>query len=154
MEQHQPGIYSLRDDFADKWLWSLLPPALSQLQGDSQGDSGRAEGNPRKMRRSNSEGSLLPMEKQNQPRASKKVRKEMWVGWFNISMPPLTFFLNNPKFFMKKSDEKWEILHCYKKHMDTQQRIKSHGTKVETDTEIILVQRAKGSTSSPWVSLD
>ncbi|XP_048184998.1 jhy protein homolog [Corvus hawaiiensis] len=84
MEQHQPGISGLRDDFADKWLWSLLPPALSQVQGGSQGDSGRAEGNPRKMRRSNSEGSLLPMEKKNQPRASKKVCSSKF--YINLNM--------------------------------------------------------------------
>uniref|UniRef100_H0YQD7 Junctional cadherin complex regulator n=1 Tax=Taeniopygia guttata TaxID=59729 RepID=H0YQD7_TAEGU len=71
-EQHQPRISDF-DDFAGTWLWGLFPPALPQR--GSQGDSGKAEGNPRKMRQSSSEGSLLQRERQNQPKASKKKEK-------------------------------------------------------------------------------
>ncbi|XP_056365775.1 jhy protein homolog isoform X2 [Oenanthe melanoleuca] len=73
MEQHQPRISDFGDDFADMWFWGFLPPALPQAQRDSQGISGGAEGNPRKMRRISSEGSLLQNGKQKQPKASKKV---------------------------------------------------------------------------------
>ncbi|KAL2295820.1 hypothetical protein Nmel_017344 [Mimus melanotis] len=73
MKQHQPRISDFRDDFADMWFWGFLPPPLPQAQRGSQGDSGRAEGNPRKMRRSSSEGSLLQMKKQKQPKTSKKM---------------------------------------------------------------------------------
>ncbi|KAM7030323.1 jhy protein homolog isoform 2-T2 [Acridotheres tristis] len=75
MKQHQPRISDFGDDFADMWFWGFLPPPLPQVQRGSQGNSGRAEGNPRKMRRSSSEGSLLQMEKQKQPKASKKKEK-------------------------------------------------------------------------------
>uniref|UniRef100_A0A8C3NX33 Uncharacterized protein n=1 Tax=Cyanoderma ruficeps TaxID=181631 RepID=A0A8C3NX33_9PASS len=90
-QRHQPGISDFQDDFAGTWLWGLFPPALPQVQRGSRGDSGRAEGNPRKTRRSNSEGSLLQMEKQSQAKARKKVRKLKWIGWFNVSISPLMF---------------------------------------------------------------
>ncbi|XP_068028057.1 jhy protein homolog isoform X3 [Anomalospiza imberbis] len=82
-EQHQPRISDF-DDFAGTWLWGLFPPALPQVQRGSQGGSGSAEGNPRKMRRSSSEGSLLQREKQNQPKASKKLGSSKF--YFNLSM--------------------------------------------------------------------
>ncbi|XP_074415721.1 jhy protein homolog isoform X1 [Zonotrichia albicollis] len=66
-KQEKPGFSDLEDAFAGSWLWGLFPPALPQ------GDSAKAEGNPRKMRRSSSEGSLLQREKQNQPKISKKL---------------------------------------------------------------------------------
>ncbi|XP_064253757.1 jhy protein homolog isoform X2 [Passer domesticus] len=83
-EQHRPRISDFGDDFAGTWLWGLFPPALPQGQRGSQGDSGKAEGNPRKMRRSSSEGSLLQREKQNQPKASKKLGSSKF--YFNLSM--------------------------------------------------------------------
>nr|XP_031362694.1 jhy protein homolog [Lonchura striata domestica] len=82
-EQHRPRISDF-DDFAGTWLWGLFPPAQPQVQRGSQGDSGKAEGNPRKMRRSSSEGSLLQREKQNQPKAIKKLGSSKF--YFNLSM--------------------------------------------------------------------
>ncbi|XP_053819537.1 jhy protein homolog [Vidua chalybeata] len=82
-EQQQPRISDF-DDFAGTWLWGLFPPALPQGHRGSQGDSGSSEGNPRKMRRSSSEGSLLQREKQNQPKASKKLGSSKFC--FNLSM--------------------------------------------------------------------
>ncbi|XP_063034376.1 jhy protein homolog [Melospiza melodia melodia] len=66
-KKEKPRFSDFGDAFAGTWLWGLFPPALPQ------GDSGKAEGNPRKMRRSSSEGSLLQREKQNQPKISKKL---------------------------------------------------------------------------------
>ncbi|XP_057897117.1 jhy protein homolog [Melospiza georgiana] len=66
-KKEKPQFSDFGDAFAGTWLWGLFPPALPQ------GDSGKAEGNPRKMRRSSSEGSLLQREKQNQPKISKKL---------------------------------------------------------------------------------
>ncbi|XP_041269863.1 jhy protein homolog [Onychostruthus taczanowskii] len=83
-EQRRPRISDFGDDFAGTWLWGLFPPALPQGHRGSQGDSGRAEGNPRKMRRSSSEGSLLQREKQNQPKASKKLGSSKF--YFNLNM--------------------------------------------------------------------
>ncbi|CAN8199125.1 unnamed protein product [Coccothraustes coccothraustes] len=83
-EQHGPRISDFEDDFAGSWLWGLFPPALPQVHRGSQGDSGKAEGNPRKMRRSSSEGSLLQRGKQNQPRASRKLGGSKFC--FNLSM--------------------------------------------------------------------
>ncbi|XP_077046151.1 jhy protein homolog isoform X3 [Agelaius phoeniceus] len=77
-KKEKPRISDFEDDFAGTWLWGLFPPALPQ------GDSGKAEGNPRKMRRSSSEGSLLQREKQNQPKASKKLGSSKF--YFNLSM--------------------------------------------------------------------
>ncbi|XP_050839506.1 jhy protein homolog [Serinus canaria] len=83
-DQHQPRICDFEDDFAGTWLWGLFPPALPQEHRGSQGDSGKAEGNPRKMRRSSSEGSLLQREKQNQPKVSKKLGGSKFC--LNLSM--------------------------------------------------------------------
>ncbi|KAM6998622.1 jhy protein homolog [Passerculus sandwichensis] len=66
-KKEKPRFSDFGDAFAGTWLWGLFPPALPQ------GDSGKAEGNPGKMRRSSSEGSLLQREKQNQPKISKKL---------------------------------------------------------------------------------
>ncbi|XP_015505034.1 jhy protein homolog isoform X2 [Parus major] len=85
-EQHQPGVCGFADEFAGTWLWGLFPPALPQAQRGSQGDSGRAEGNPRKMRRSSSEGSLLQREKLNQPKASKKLCSSKFYTNVNMKL--------------------------------------------------------------------
>uniref|UniRef100_A0A8C0UG68 Junctional cadherin complex regulator n=1 Tax=Cyanistes caeruleus TaxID=156563 RepID=A0A8C0UG68_CYACU len=85
-EQHQPGVCGCADEFAGTWLWGLFPPALPQAQRGSQGDSGRAEGNPRKMRRSSSEGSLLQREKLNQPKASKKLCSSKFYTNLNMKL--------------------------------------------------------------------
>ncbi|XP_063273860.1 jhy protein homolog isoform X2 [Prinia subflava] len=85
-KMEQLGVSDFRDDFSGTWLWGLLPPALPQLQRDSQEDSGRAKGNPRKTKRSNSEGSLLQMEKQSQPKASKKLRRSKLYINLNVKL--------------------------------------------------------------------
>ncbi|KAL9825903.1 jhy protein homolog [Geothlypis trichas] len=77
-KKENPRFCDFEDDFAGSWLWGLFPPALPQ------GDAGKAAGNPRKMRRSSSEGSLLQREKQNQPKASKKLGSSKF--YFNQSM--------------------------------------------------------------------
>ncbi|KAM3658547.1 jhy protein homolog [Ammospiza maritima maritima] len=77
-KKEKPRFSDFGDAFAGTWLWGLFPPALPQ------GDSGKAEGNPRKMRRSSSEGSLLQREKQNQPKISKKLGSSKF--YFNQSM--------------------------------------------------------------------
>ncbi|XP_066059650.1 jhy protein homolog [Chamaea fasciata] len=83
-KQHQPGISDSGDDFAGTWLWGLFPPALPRVKRGSQGDWGRAEGNPRKTRRSNSEGSLLQMEEQSQAKARKKLSSSK--PYMNLNM--------------------------------------------------------------------
>ncbi|XP_054150885.1 jhy protein homolog [Melozone crissalis] len=77
-KKEKPRFSDFEDAFAGTWLWGLFPPALPR------GDSGKAEGNPRKMRRSSSEGSLLQREKQNQPKISKKLGSSKF--YFNQSM--------------------------------------------------------------------
>uniref|UniRef100_A0A8C3QD19 Junctional cadherin complex regulator n=1 Tax=Geospiza parvula TaxID=87175 RepID=A0A8C3QD19_GEOPR len=77
-KKEQPRFSDFEDDFAGTWLWGLFPPALPQ------GDSGKTEGNPKKMRRSSSEGSLLQREKQNQPKTSKKLGSSKFD--LNLSM--------------------------------------------------------------------
>ncbi|XP_058279380.1 jhy protein homolog [Hirundo rustica] len=85
-EQHKPGISDFRDEFAGTWLWGLFPPARPQVQRGSQGDLGRAEGNPRKTRRSNSEGSLLQMEKQSRAKANKKLSSSKLYINLNVKL--------------------------------------------------------------------
>ncbi|XP_032565542.1 jhy protein homolog isoform X1 [Chiroxiphia lanceolata] len=71
LEQHLPGIPALAGaPFADRWLLSLLPPAIPRVPGGSQGDP--EAGNPLTRSRRNSEGHLTQMKKQTQPKVSRK----------------------------------------------------------------------------------
>ncbi|XP_051668197.1 jhy protein homolog isoform X2 [Manacus candei] len=71
LEQQLPGIPGLAGaPFADRWLLSLLPPAIPRVPSGSQGDP--EAGIPLARSRSNSEGHLTQMKKQTQPKVSKK----------------------------------------------------------------------------------
>ncbi|XP_069644189.1 jhy protein homolog isoform X4 [Haliaeetus albicilla] len=72
-ERHHQEITRLAEaHLADKHLFSLLPPIIPQVEGGSEVDPESGEGNQVKISRSNSEGYLMQMEKQNQPKVSKK----------------------------------------------------------------------------------
>ncbi|XP_029879419.1 jhy protein homolog isoform X3 [Aquila chrysaetos chrysaetos] len=72
-ERHHQEITRLTEaHLADKHLFSLLPPIIPQVEGGSEVDPESGEGNQVKISRSNSEGYLMQMEKQNQPKVSKK----------------------------------------------------------------------------------
>ncbi|KAK1189841.1 JHY protein, partial [Pygoscelis papua] len=73
MEQHHQEITRLTEaHLADKHLFSLLRPIIPQVEGGSEVDPESGEGNQVKISRSNSEGYLMQMEKQKQPKVSKK----------------------------------------------------------------------------------
>ncbi|KAM6115750.1 jhy protein homolog [Phoenicopterus ruber ruber] len=73
MERHHQEITPLSEaHLADRHLFSLLPPIIPQVKSDSEVDPESGEGNQVKISRSNSEGYLMQMEKQNQPKVSKK----------------------------------------------------------------------------------
>ncbi|KAF1491507.1 hypothetical protein FQV08_0002664, partial [Pygoscelis antarcticus] len=73
MEQHHQEITRLTEaHLADRHLFSLLRPIIPQVEGGSEVDPESGEGNQVKISRSNSEGYLMQMEKQNQPKVSKK----------------------------------------------------------------------------------
>ncbi|XP_032854076.2 jhy protein homolog [Tyto alba] len=72
MERHQQEIISLTEDhFDDRHLFSLLPP-IPQVESGPEVDPESSEGNKVKISRSDSEGYLMQMEKQKQPKVSKK----------------------------------------------------------------------------------
>ncbi|NWU52712.1 JHY protein, partial [Dromas ardeola] len=76
MEQHHQEITRLTEaHLADRHLFSLHPPIIPQVESGSEVDPESGEGNQVKICRSNSEGYLMQMEKQNQPKVSKKVSK-------------------------------------------------------------------------------
>ncbi|KAM6334630.1 jhy protein homolog [Alca torda] len=73
MEQHHQEITRLTEaHLADRHLFSLLPPIIPQVESGSEVDPESGDGNQVKICRSNSEGYLMQMEKQNQPKVSKK----------------------------------------------------------------------------------
>ncbi|KAM6044646.1 jhy protein homolog isoform 2-T2 [Theristicus caerulescens] len=73
MERHHQEITRLTEaHVADRHLSSLLPPVVPQAESDSEVDPESDEGNQVKISRSNSESYLMQMEKQNQPKISKK----------------------------------------------------------------------------------
>ncbi|KAF1647990.1 hypothetical protein FQA23_0002152, partial [Aptenodytes patagonicus] len=73
MEQHHQEITRLTEaHLADRHLFSLLRPIIPQVEGGSEVDPESSEGNQVKISRSNSEGYLMQMEKQKQPKVSKK----------------------------------------------------------------------------------
>ncbi|XP_035747592.1 jhy protein homolog [Egretta garzetta] len=73
MEQHHQAMTRLTEaHLAHRHLFSLLPPIIPQVEGGSEVDPESGEGNQVKISRSNSEGYLMQMEKQNQPKVSKK----------------------------------------------------------------------------------
>lgn len=89
MERHHQEITRLTEaHLADRHLFSLLPPIIPQVKSGSEVDPESGEGNQVKISQSNTEGYLMQMEKQNQPKVSKKVSKSMWIGWFYISISP------------------------------------------------------------------
>ncbi|XP_009467808.1 PREDICTED: uncharacterized protein C11orf63 homolog [Nipponia nippon] len=73
MERHHQEITCLTEaHLADRHLFSLLPPVIPQAESGSEVDPESGEGNQVKISRSNSESYLMQMEKQNQPKLSKK----------------------------------------------------------------------------------
>ncbi|NXX52900.1 JHY protein, partial [Scopus umbretta] len=72
-ERHQQEITRLTEaSLADRHLFSLLPPMIPQVESGSEVDPESGEGNQVKISQSNSEGTLMQMEKQKQPKVSKK----------------------------------------------------------------------------------
>ncbi|NXF49805.1 JHY protein, partial [Oceanites oceanicus] len=73
MERHHQEITRWTEaHLADRHLFSLLPPIIPQVESGSEVDPDSGEGNQVKISRSNSEGYLMQMEKQKQPKVSKK----------------------------------------------------------------------------------
>nr|XP_047919268.1 jhy protein homolog isoform X2 [Anser cygnoides] len=73
-EQHHQEMSHLKEARLadDRHLFSPLPPIILQAESDSEVDPKRGEGNQAKINRSNSEGYLMQMEKQKQPKVYKK----------------------------------------------------------------------------------
>uniref|UniRef100_A0A8B9VI03 Junctional cadherin complex regulator n=1 Tax=Anas zonorhyncha TaxID=75864 RepID=A0A8B9VI03_9AVES len=73
-EQHHQEMSHLKEAHLadDRHLFSPLPPVIPQAESDSEVDPKRGEGNQAKINRSNSEGYLMLMEKQKQPKVYKK----------------------------------------------------------------------------------
>ncbi|KAI6073172.1 hypothetical protein LUU34_00572800 [Aix galericulata] len=73
-EQHHQEMSHLKEAplADDRHLFSPLPPIIPQAESDSEVDPKRGEGNQAKINRSNSEGYLMQMEKQKQPKVYKK----------------------------------------------------------------------------------
>ncbi|XP_074417194.1 jhy protein homolog [Larus michahellis] len=73
MEQHHQEITRLTGaHLADRHLFSLLPAIIPLVESGSEVDAESGDRNQVKICRSNSEGYLMQMEKQNQPKVSKK----------------------------------------------------------------------------------
>ncbi|NXR00337.1 JHY protein, partial [Sagittarius serpentarius] len=69
---HQEITHLTEAHLADRHLFSLLPPIIPWVESGSEADPESGEGNQVKISRSNSEGYLMQMEKQNQHKVSKK----------------------------------------------------------------------------------
>ncbi|KAM9217021.1 jhy protein homolog [Leptosomus discolor] len=73
MERRHQEITRLTEaHLADRHLFSLLPPIIPQAESGSEVDPETSEGNQVKISRRISEGYLMQMEKQKQPKASNK----------------------------------------------------------------------------------
>ncbi|NXV42390.1 JHY protein, partial [Uria aalge] len=87
MEQHHQEITRLTEaHLAGRHLFSLLPPIIPQVESGSEVDPESGDGNQVKICRSNSEGYLMQMEKQNQPKVSKKVSKSISKACINLNV--------------------------------------------------------------------
>ncbi|NXJ68611.1 JHY protein, partial [Rostratula benghalensis] len=71
---------------ADRHLFSPLPPVIPQVECGSGVDPESGEGNRGRICRSNSEGYLVQMEKQNQPKVSKKVSKLISKAYIHLNV--------------------------------------------------------------------
>ncbi|XP_054251694.1 jhy protein homolog [Indicator indicator] len=72
-EQHHQAISRVAEaHLADRHMFNLLPPTVPLVESDSELDPENGEGNQVQTSRSNSEGSLVQREKQNQPKVSRK----------------------------------------------------------------------------------
>ncbi|NXK22129.1 JHY protein, partial [Arenaria interpres] len=87
MERHHQEMTRLTEaHLADRHVFSLLPPLIPQVESGSEIDPESGEGNRGKICRSNSEGYLMQMEKQNQPKVSKKVSKSISKAYINLNV--------------------------------------------------------------------
>ncbi|XP_072740875.1 jhy protein homolog isoform X1 [Ciconia boyciana] len=87
MERHHQEITHLTEaQLADRQLFSLLPPIIPQVESGSGVDPESGEGNQVKISRSNSEGYLMQMEKQKQPKVSKKPRSSKAYINLNVKL--------------------------------------------------------------------
>ncbi|NXW28844.1 JHY protein, partial [Phaetusa simplex] len=87
MERHHQEITRLTEaHLADRHLFSLLPPIIPQVESGSEVDPESGDRNQVKICRSNSEGYLMQMEKQNQLKVSKKVSKSISKAYINLNV--------------------------------------------------------------------
>ncbi|NXG83946.1 JHY protein, partial [Stercorarius parasiticus] len=87
MEQHHQEITRLTEaHLADRHLFSLLPPIIPQVESSSEVDPESSDRNQLKICRSNAEGYLMQMEKQNQPKVIKKVSKSISKAYINLNV--------------------------------------------------------------------
>ncbi|NWY60606.1 JHY protein, partial [Chionis minor] len=87
MERHHQETTRLGEaHLADRQLFSLLPPVIPQVESGSEVDAESGEGNQVKISRSNSDGYLMQMEKQNQPKVSRKVSKSISKAYINMNV--------------------------------------------------------------------
>ncbi|NXN74976.1 JHY protein, partial [Himantopus himantopus] len=87
MERHHQEITRLTEaHLVDRHLFSLLPPVIPQVKSGSEVDPESGERNQVKISRSNTEGYLMQMEKQNQPNVSKKVSKSISKAYINLNV--------------------------------------------------------------------
>ncbi|XP_009993325.1 PREDICTED: uncharacterized protein C11orf63 homolog [Chaetura pelagica] len=85
MGQHHQEIPLLPEaHLADRHLFSLLPPVIPQGESASGLDPRKGEGNQLKISQGNSEGCLIQMERQKQPKVSKKPCNSK--GYINLNV--------------------------------------------------------------------
>ncbi|NXT48425.1 JHY protein, partial [Pluvianellus socialis] len=83
---HQETTRLAEAHLADRQLFSPLPPIIPQVESGSEVDPESGEGNQVKISRSNSDGYLMQMEKQNQPKVSRKVSKSTSKAYINMNV--------------------------------------------------------------------
>ncbi|XP_009977760.1 PREDICTED: uncharacterized protein C11orf63 homolog, partial [Tauraco erythrolophus] len=87
VEPHHQEITCLTEaHLADRHLFSQLPAVIPEGGSGSEVDPERGEGNQEKMSQSNSERSLMQMEKQKQPKVSKKPRSSKTYINVNVKL--------------------------------------------------------------------
>ncbi|XP_026719614.1 jhy protein homolog isoform X2 [Athene cunicularia] len=127
MEPHHQEITRLTEaHFTDRDLFGLLPPIMPHVERGSEVDPESGEGNQVKISRSNSEGYIMQMGKQNQPKVRKKTRSSKAYINLNVKLGGL-----GPDYEAIK--EKKEKL---KQQKEYAKQIKEHNMK-----NIALVQR-------------
>ncbi|XP_068274243.1 jhy protein homolog [Nyctibius grandis] len=126
MERHHQEITRLMEaHLADSHLFGLLHPIIPQAESGSEVDPESGEGNQVKISQSNSQGYLMQIEKQKQPKVKKKPRSSKAYINLNVNLGGL-----GPDYEAIKQKKK-----KLKKQKEYAKQIKEHNMKSMTSVQ-------------------